>query len=79
MFEHEIMLLRDTFRRLLRRHARTNLVKLIQKTHSADLAVIFRYFSDSEQEQVFKLMGDDESTAEFLSALDESLLSNLLE
>ncbi|MBT3589889.1 MAG: magnesium transporter [Candidatus Marinimicrobia bacterium] len=79
LFEHEITLLRDTFRRLLRRHARTNLVKLIQKTHTADLAVIFRYFSDVEQEQVFKLMQDDESTAEFLSALDESILTNILE
>jgi len=79
LFEHEITLLRDTFRRLLRRHARTNLVKLIQKTHTADLAVIFRYFSEVEQEQVFKLMRDDESTAEFLSALDESILSNILE
>ncbi len=79
LFEHEITLLRDTFRRLLRRHARTNLVKLIQKTHTADLAVIFRYFSEVEQEQVFNLMRDDESTAEFLSALDESILSNILE
>ena len=79
MFEHEITLLRDTFRRLLRRHARTNLSKLIQKTHPADLSVIFRYFSDEEQEQVFALMPLDESTGEFLSELDESTLSELLE
>ncbi len=79
MFDHEITLLRDTFRRLLRRHAKTNLMKLIQKTHSADLAVIFRYFSDEEQEQVFNLMRDDGTTAEFLSSLDETILTNLLE
>ena len=54
MFKHEITILRETFGRLLRRHATTNLVKLIQKTHPADLAVLFRYFSEDEQEDVFE-------------------------
>ena len=46
MFKHEITILRDTFGRLLRRHAKANLKKLINKTHPADLAGVFRYFGN---------------------------------
>ncbi len=79
MFGHEISMLRDTFRRLINRKANTNLVKLIEKTHSADLAVIYRFFTDNEQDYLFNLMTDNEYTAEFLSELDESILEDLLE
>ncbi|SVC27432.1 uncharacterized protein METZ01_LOCUS280286, partial [marine metagenome] len=79
MFKHEITILRETFGRLLRRHATTNLVKLIQKTHPADLAVLFRYFSEDEQSQVFNLMKDHEHTAQFMAALDDTILEKLLE
>lgn len=79
MFDHEITILRDTFGRLLRRHAHTNLLKLINKTHSADLAVVFRYFSEEEQSQIFNLMKEDEHTVEFLVELDDTLIANLLE
>ncbi len=79
MFVHEITVLRDTFRRLLRRHAKTNLIKLIQKTHPADLAVLFRYFSDTEQTTLFGYMIEDVHTAEVMVELDESIVSNLLE
>lgn len=44
MFGTEINLLRNTFRRLLRRHAKTNIIKLINKTHPADMALIYRIF-----------------------------------
>lgn len=79
MFDHEITILRDTFGRLLRRQAHTNLVKLINKTHPADLAVVFRYFTDDEQFQVFNIMQENEHTAEFLVELDDTLIANLLE
>ena len=79
MFEHEIKILRDTFARLLRRNAHTNLVKLIRKTHPADLAVVFRYFSDEEQTQVFSMMVEDGQAMEFLVELDYTLIANLLE
>jgi len=79
MFGHEISLLRDTFRRLLNRRAKTNLVKLIDKTHPADLAVIYRFFTDNDQDYLFNLMSNNEYTAEFLSELDDSILKDLLE
>ena len=78
MFKHEITILRDTFRRLLRRHAQTNLKKLINKTHPADLAIIFRYFNDEEQNQVFDLMKNNNHTLEFLIELDETIIEKLL-
>jgi len=53
MFDTEITLLRDTFRRLLRRHANSNIIKLIGKTHPADMALIYRYFNDEEQDTNF--------------------------
>ncbi len=79
MFGTEITLLRDTFRRLLRRHAKTNIIKLIGKTHPADMALIFRYFNDGEQDTIFALMDPSEETVEFLSELDESITIRLLE
>ena len=79
MFNHEITIIRDTYRRLLRRHARTNLIKLTNKTHPADLAIVFRYFTEDEQSQAFALMRDDEHTAEFLTELDEALVKDLLQ
>tara|TARA_B100000029_G_scaffold215451_2_gene213276 strand:- start:50 stop:1420 length:1371 start_codon:yes stop_codon:yes gene_type:complete len=78
MFKHEITILRDTFRRLLRRHAQTNLKKLINKTHPADLAIVFRYFNDEEQNQVFDLMKNNNHTLEFLIELDETIIEKLL-
>ena len=78
MFKHEITILRDTFRRLLRRHAQTNLKKLINKTHPADLAIVFRYFNDEEQNQVFDLMKNNHHTLEFLIELDETIIEKLL-
>ena len=78
LFKHEITLLRDTFGRLLRRHAETNLIKLIKKTHPADLAIVFRYFNDDEQMQVFNLMNSSNHTLEFLIELDDTIIEKLL-
>ncbi|SVA57937.1 uncharacterized protein METZ01_LOCUS110791, partial [marine metagenome] len=66
MFQHEISVLRDTFRRLIRRHAKTNITKLITKTHPADMAVLYRFFTDMEQKTLFNLMMDMEQVSEFL-------------
>jgi len=78
MFNHEINILRETYRRLLRRQAKTNLVKLTRKTHPADLATVFRHFADEEQIEIFTLMNENEHTAEFLSELDDALVNDLL-
>ena len=79
LFRNEITILKDTFRRLLRRRAKINIVKLIDKTHPADLALLFRYFNDNEQDEVFANLKESETTAEFLNELDESIAIRLLE
>lgn len=78
LFKHEVTILKDTFGRLLRRHAQTNLKKLIKKTHPADLAVVFRYFNDDEQTQIFELMQSHDHTIEFLVELDDILIEKIL-
>ena len=78
MFKHEITILKDTFVRLLRRHAQTNLIKLINKTHPADLAILFRYFDEEQQLQIFRLMENNEYNLEFLIELDDILIEKLL-
>ena len=79
LFSNEITILRDTFRRLLRRRAKTNIIKLIDKTHPADLALLFRYFNENEQEEIFNDLKPSEDAAEFLNELDESISIRLLE
>ena len=79
MFNHEITILRDTYRRLLRRNAKINLIKLTGKTHPADLAEVFRHFSKEEQIEIFSLMKENEHAAEFLVELDDALVIELLE
>ncbi len=79
MISNEIIILRDTFRRLLRRKANTNLTKLIEKTHPADMALLFRFFSEFEQNELFTIMRPGEHTGEFLGELDESIIKLLIE
>ena len=79
MFGTEITLMRDTFRRLLRRHAKINIIKLIKRTHPADMALIFRYFNEGEQDTIFAFMTPSDETVEFLGELDESIVIRLLE
>ena len=79
MLHAEVNVLLDTFRRLLRRRARTNLEKLTIKTHPADLALLFRHFSDEERQQVFTVIQKTETVGEFLPELDESIVEALLE
>ena len=53
-------------------------MKLIKKTHPADLATLFRYFDDDQQLQLFRLMENNEHTLEFLIELDDILIEKLL-
>ena len=78
LFKHEVTILKDTFGRLLHRRAKTNLKKLIKKTHPADLAIVFRYFNDDEQTQIFELMQSSDHTIEFLVELDDTLIQKIL-
>ena len=68
----------DAVRRLLRRHAKSNLENLLAKLHPADLALIFRHITSEERNQIFLMIPDVEQAAEVLSELDEHLVEELI-
>jgi magnesium transporter len=72
-------LLLDTIKRFLRRGATAHLHKIVNKTHAADLAVVFRFLTLHEQEAVFDLMQTVEQKALLFSELEEEILVKLIE
>lgn len=68
----------DTVRRLLRRHAKSNLENLLAKLHPADLALIFRHITPEERIEVFLTISSVEHAAEVVSELDEHLVQELI-
>ena len=78
LFKHKITLLKDAFGRPLRRHAQTNLIKLINETLPTDLTIVFRHFNDDEQAQVFDPMQRDCQTLKFLVEFDDRIIEKLL-
>ena len=72
-------ILLDTSRRLLRRGATAHLHKIVNKTHAADLAAVFRLLTLHEQEALFDLLDTVEQKALFFSELEEEILLRLIE
>ncbi len=72
-------LLLDTTKRLLRRGASVHLHKIVNKTHAADLAVVFHFLTLREQETLFDLMDTIEQKAMFFSEVEEEMLVKLIE
>jgi len=72
-------LLLDTIKRLLRRDASSHLHKIVNKTHAADLAVVFRFLTLREQESLFDLMDNVEHEAMLFSELQEEIVLKLIE
>jgi len=75
----EGMVLLDMIRRLNRRNATANLLKLVTKTHPADLAWVIRHLSEHERIDVFNVIVQTERFGEFLSELDESIMITLVD
>lgn len=72
-------LLLDATKRLIRRGAFSNLVKLLAKSHPADIAHLFRYLDLKEQRILFNLIEDAEKSANVLAELDHAIGAQLLE
>lgn len=68
----------DTMRRLLRRHAKSNLENLLTKTHPADLAQVFRHITEEERAEIFLTIPTVEQAAEVISELDDSLKEEII-
>ena len=74
---HKILI--ESIRRLLRRDATTHLVKIVDKTHVADLAEVFRSLSLSHQRKLFDMISDIEQKGMLFSELDEDTLMEFVE
>ena len=69
----------DSIKRLLRRGATTHLNNIVNKTHAADLSVVFRSLSHSQQLQLFDMIADIEQKGILFSELDEDTFLDLIE
>lgn len=74
---HKILI--ESIRRLLRRDATTHLVKIVDKTHVADLAEAFRSLSLSQQRKLFDMISDIEQKGVLFSELDEDTFLGFVE
>jgi len=75
---NEGMVLLDTVRRLHRRKAVDHLLKLLKKTHPADIAWIFRHLTAEERRSIFNIIAQTDLVGDFLSELDESIMVELV-
>jgi len=76
---NEGMVILDMVQRLNRRKATAHLLKLISKTHPADMAWVFRHLSQGERNDVFQVIAQTTLVGEFLSELDKSIMLALVE
>ena len=72
-------ILLDSIKRLLRRGATGHLHKIVNKTHAADLAAVYRFLTPSEQIALFEHLDNVEQKAMFFSELEEELLLELIQ
>ncbi|MBW1650491.1 MAG: magnesium transporter [Deltaproteobacteria bacterium] len=69
----------DTFKRFIRRGATSHLKKMVNKTHPADLSLIFRSLTLADQKKLFALIKDAEQKGYLLSELDKDIFLKLIE
>ncbi|RMF43819.1 MAG: magnesium transporter, partial [Deltaproteobacteria bacterium] len=77
--EPKLQRLLETTRRLLRRGAYSNIARLLGKIHPADIAHLFRYLNDNEQNLLFGLIADPEVAGYVLAELDHAVSARLLQ
>jgi magnesium transporter len=69
----------ETIKRLLRRDAIPHLRKIVNKTHAADLTVVFHSLSLAHQKKLFDMIEDTEQKGILFSELDEDIFLDLVE
>lgn len=68
----------ESIRRLMRRGANTHLKKIINKTHAADLSIVFRSLSQPQQLKLFRMIEDIDTKGLLFSELDEDTFLDLV-
>ena len=79
MAKDQNRILVDSIKRLLRRKAYPNLLKIITKTHAADLSIIFRSLPLEDQCALFNMIPDISKKGTLLSEMDEDAYLDLSE
>jgi len=79
MIGNEGMVLLDTVRRLNRRGAVAHLLRLLDKTHPADMAWVFRHLTPVERKKIFNVIAQTETVGEFLSEVDQAIMLELVQ
>jgi magnesium transporter len=69
----------ESVKRLLRRGATSHLRKIVNKTHAADLSVVFRAISVTEQRRLFNMIADFEQKGVLFSELDVDTFQDLID
>ena len=69
----------ESIKRLLRRGADSHLKKIVNKTHGADLSVVFRSLPLSSQHRLFNMINETEQKGVLFSELEEDILQDLIE
>ena len=79
MTEREYQRLQDTVERLLRRNATRNLINILNKTHPADIAYLFKLLTDRSARSLFKLLPNVRHAGEILSEMDRHYRNEFLQ
>jgi magnesium transporter len=69
----------ESIKRLLRRNATSHLRKIVNKTHAADLARLFRSLPLAHQHTVFNLIDEDEQKGILFSEMDEDTFLDFIQ
>lgn len=72
-------ILSASIKRLLRRGATTRLKNIVNKTHAADLAIIFRSLSLSNQQTLFGMVEENDQKGILLSEMDNDTLLEFID
>ena len=76
---HRNRILVESIKRLLRRNAFTHLRKMVNKTHAADLALVFKDIPLADQCRLYNMMESLEQKGILFATLDESILPSLID
>lgn len=79
MAERGLDLLQQTVERLLRRNATMHLIKILNKTHPADIAYLFKHLTERNAHTVFDLLPDVQTVADVLSEMEAAFRTELLQ
>jgi len=79
MLSERNKILVESIKRLLRRDATTHLRKIVDKTHAADMSVVFRSLSLLNQRKLFDMIKDAQQKGVLFSELDEDIFSSFIE